>query len=41
MSVDHSSFYIGGQWTAPSSSKRFTLVDASTEEPLGSVPEGS
>lgn len=39
MSVDHSSFYIGGQWTAPSSSKRFTLVDASTEEPLGSVPE--
>ena len=39
MSVEQTSFYIGGQWVAPSSSRRFTLVDASTEETIGIVPE--
>lgn len=32
-------FYIGGQWVAPSSDRRFTLINASTEEVLGSTPE--
>lgn len=33
-------FYIGGEWTAPSSKKRFELVNASTGQAFGSVPEG-
>jgi geranial dehydrogenase len=38
---DHSrnEFFIGGQWVAPSSDRRFQLINASTEEKLGSVPE--
>jgi geranial dehydrogenase len=32
-------FFIGGQWFKPASDRRFTLVNASTEELLGSVPE--
>lgn len=35
---DH--FYIGGKWVKPSSGKRFTVVNASTEQAMGSVPEG-
>ncbi|MDN5939506.1 MAG: aldehyde dehydrogenase family protein, partial [Salinisphaera sp.] len=33
-------FYIGGKWVEPATDKRFNLVNASTEESLGSVPEG-
>jgi geranial dehydrogenase len=33
-------FFIGGQWVKPASDRRFTLVNASTEEILGTVPEG-
>lgn len=32
-------FYIGGEWTSPSSDKRFDLINAGTSEPFGSVPE--
>jgi acyl-CoA reductase-like NAD-dependent aldehyde dehydrogenase len=32
-------FYIGGEWVAPASSRRFELINASTEEVIGSVPE--
>lgn len=32
-------FYIGGEWVAPASSRRFDLINASTEEVMGSVPE--
>lgn len=32
-------FFIGGQWVKPASDRRFTLVNASTEEVMGSVPE--
>lgn len=32
-------FYIDGQWRAPASARRFTLINASTEGVLGSVPE--
>jgi geranial dehydrogenase len=40
MSLHHQHLYIGGQWVKPASSKRFKVVDASTEEPIGSTPEG-
>jgi len=40
MSLHHQHLYIGGQWVKPASSKRFEVVDASTEEPIGSAPEG-
>lgn len=35
------SFYIGGQWVAPRSSRTFSLVNPSTEEVIGTVPEGT
>ncbi|WP_428311392.1 aldehyde dehydrogenase [Hydrocarboniphaga sp.] len=34
-------FFIGGEWVKPSSSRRFELINASTEESLGSVPEAA
>jgi geranial dehydrogenase len=34
-------FYIGGQWVKPASDRRFTLINANTEEVLGSAPEAS
>jgi len=34
-----SEFFIGGQWVTPASDRKFTLVNASTEEILGTVPE--
>ncbi|MBK6613893.1 aldehyde dehydrogenase [Ottowia sp.] len=40
MTIEHNAFFIGGDWVSPSSSKRFTLINASTEEAIGSVPEG-
>jgi aldehyde dehydrogenase (NAD+) len=40
MATNHDSFFIGGRWTAPSSDKRITVIGASTEEVLGSVPDG-
>ncbi|MFD9667198.1 aldehyde dehydrogenase [Rhodococcus sp. NPDC059968] len=39
MDVHYDSLFIGGDWVAPSSSKRITAVSASTEQPIGSVPE--
>ncbi len=35
------SFFIDNQWTKPASGRRFTLINASTEEVIGTVPEGS
>ncbi|PTU30916.1 aldehyde dehydrogenase [Stenotrophobium rhamnosiphilum] len=32
-------FFIGGEWVKPSSSRRFEIINATTEESLGSVPE--
>ncbi|EDY43127.1 aldehyde dehydrogenase [Streptomyces sp. SPB074] len=40
MELVHDRFFIGGEWVAPSTSLRFTVVNASTEETLGSTPEG-
>ncbi|MCW2720797.1 aldehyde dehydrogenase [Pseudonocardia sp.] len=39
--IDYPHLYIGGGWTSPSSSATITAVSASTEEVLGSVPEGT
>jgi acyl-CoA reductase-like NAD-dependent aldehyde dehydrogenase len=37
--LHYNSLLIGGRWVAPSSAGRISVVSASTEEPLGSVPE--
>ncbi|OUS94383.1 aldehyde dehydrogenase [Rhodococcus sp. NCIMB 12038] len=41
MTIDHSSLFIGGQWVTPSSPHRIEVRSASTEERIGSVPEGA
>ena len=33
--------YINGQWTAPKGSKSINVINASTEEIMGRVPEGN
>lgn len=40
MPLHHQHLFIGGDWVAPASSKRFEVFNASTEELLGSTPEG-
>jgi aldehyde dehydrogenase (NAD+) len=35
----YESLYIGGRWVAPASTRTFEVVSASTEEPIGRVPE--
>ena len=39
MTVARDAFFIGNQWVKPASDRRFTLINASTEESLGTVPE--
>lgn len=39
MTTDRNSFFIGGEWVAPASNKRFDLINAATEERICSVPE--
>lgn len=41
MRESRDSFYIGGQWVPPRSSRTFSLVNPSTEDVIGSVPEGT
>jgi len=38
---DHRRFYVGGTWVAPSGPGRIDVVDAATEEIMGTVPEGT
>ena len=38
--TQHDKLFIGGEWVTPSSGAIFSVVSASTEEPIGSVPEG-
>lgn len=38
--TDTSRFFIDGVWAEPSSTRRFTLINPSTEEIVGTVPEG-
>ncbi|NKQ55046.1 aldehyde dehydrogenase [Amycolatopsis sp. K13G38] len=37
--MNYDKLFIGGAWVAPSSAKRIDVRSASTEEPIGSVPE--
>ncbi|GLY38052.1 hypothetical protein Amsp01_040760 [Amycolatopsis sp. NBRC 101858] len=41
MVLHYDSLYIGGRWVAPASAKTIDVVSASTEEPIGRVPEGT
>ncbi|QDY75617.1 aldehyde dehydrogenase [Streptomyces qinzhouensis] len=41
MNLRYGTFYIGGAWVDPATDRTITPVDASTEEPLGEVPEGT
>jgi aldehyde dehydrogenase (NAD+) len=37
----HESIFVGGNYTAPSTDKRFTVISPWTEQPVASVPEGA
>lgn len=39
--IEWNSLFIGGDWVEPASSQRIDVVNANTEEHLGSVPEGT
>ncbi|GAB4586245.1 aldehyde dehydrogenase [Nocardia sp. IFM 10818] len=39
MTIEHSSLFIDGRWLPPTSSRRFTALNAATGEVLGSAPE--
>ncbi|MFF9040570.1 aldehyde dehydrogenase [Streptomyces sp. NPDC014892] len=39
MTLEHHTFFIGGEWITPATTGRITLVSPSTEEAIGSVPE--
>ena len=39
--IDSDELFIGGEWTEPHGSERIHVIAASTEEPVGSVPEGT
>ncbi|MFF3557663.1 aldehyde dehydrogenase [Streptomyces tsukubensis] len=41
MNLRYGTFYIGGAWVDPATDRTITPVDASTEQPLGQVPEGT
>ena len=38
---NHDNFYINGRWAAPSARKTIDVINASTEEVMGRIPEGS
>ena len=39
MITSRDTFFIGNEWVKPASDRRFTLINASTEEAIGTVPE--
>ena len=39
--IDSNELFIGGDWTEPLGEERISVLSASTEEPIGSVPEGT
>jgi geranial dehydrogenase len=41
MAVNKDSFFIGGDWVKPATDRTFTMINASTEDVLGTAPEGS
>ncbi len=40
MTTSRDSFFIGNEWVKPASDRKFTLINASTEEAIGTAPEG-
>jgi acyl-CoA reductase-like NAD-dependent aldehyde dehydrogenase len=38
---NHDNFYINGRWVAPSTPKTIDVINASTEEVMGRIPEGT
>jgi acyl-CoA reductase-like NAD-dependent aldehyde dehydrogenase len=41
MATERQFLFVGGEWIKPASSKRIEVINATTEEAIGSVPEGS
>src|SRR4051812_22240849 len=41
MDLHYDPLYIGGAWLSPATNRRISPIDASTEQVLGSVPEGA
>lgn len=41
MAQTRDSFFINNQWVPPASDRRFALINASTSEEIGTVPEGT
>ena len=39
--IDSDELFIGGEWVKPQGSDRISVLAASTEEPVGSVPDGT
>src|SRR5947209_4942773 len=39
--IDSAELFIGGEWIGPQGSDRISVFAASTEEPVGSVPDGT
>src|SRR6478736_4454255 len=39
--LDHDRLFIGGDWVTPAGTDRITVIEAATEEPLGTVPDGT
>jgi acyl-CoA reductase-like NAD-dependent aldehyde dehydrogenase len=39
--IERAELYIGGQWTAPSGDGTIAVINASTEEVMGRIPEGT
>ena len=39
--IERAELYIGGEWTAPSGDGTIDVVNASTEEVMGRIPEGT
>jgi aldehyde dehydrogenase (NAD+) len=39
--IERAELYIGGQWTAPSGDGTIEVINASTEEVMGRIPEGT
>ena len=38
--IDSAELFIGGEWIAPQGTGRISVIGASTEEVVGSVPDG-
>jgi aldehyde dehydrogenase (NAD+) len=39
--LERTTFFIGGQWVTPTSEKTIEVIDPTTEQVIGSVPEGT